>query len=63
MDETQPKKSNSASALWIGIGVAGGLALYHVISKMAAETAARTAGNGYLPGDLLKRGDAFEFDY
>ncbi len=62
MDETQPKKSNSASALWIGIGVAGGLALYHVISKMAAETAARTAGNGYLP-PVRERVDAFELDY
>jgi len=62
MDETQPKKSNSASALWIGIGVAGGLALYHVISKMAAETAARTAGNGYLP-HVRERVDAFELDY
>jgi len=38
------KKNGAAAGLWVGLGVAGGLALYHLIAKMAADTAMRTTG-------------------
>lgn len=38
VEQTKTAKQTPA-ALWIGLGLASGVALYHVISKMANETA------------------------
>jgi len=39
MDDATKRQKQTPAALWIGLGLASGVALYHVISKMANETA------------------------
>ena len=63
MDETQPKKNGGAAALWVGLGVAGGLALYHLIAKMAADTATRAAGGGAYMPPARERFELAEYDF
>ncbi len=39
MAEQNKNPKQAPAALWIGVGLASGVALYHVIAKMANETA------------------------
>tara|TARA_R110000824_G_scaffold275134_2_gene463831 strand:- start:718 stop:909 length:192 start_codon:yes stop_codon:yes gene_type:complete len=39
MVENEKTKKQTPAALWIGVGLASGVALYHVINKMASENA------------------------